>query len=52
MRTADDGETATLVNTDGKEFTVTREALSTVINIFDCASGKSITSNQDCELQG
>lgn len=41
--TADDRETVTLVNTDGKEFTVTREELGTVIHIFDCASGKSIT---------
>ena len=43
MRTADDRETVTLVNTDGKEFTVTREELGTVIQIFDCASGKAIT---------
>lgn len=43
MRTADDRETVTLVNTDGKEFTATREELGTVIHIFDCAAGKSIT---------
>jgi hypothetical protein len=39
----DDRKTVTLEKPDGQPFTVTREEYGTLIMIFDCASGKTVT---------
>jgi hypothetical protein len=39
----DDRKTVTLEKPDGQQFTVTREEYDTLIMIFDCGSGKTVT---------